>query len=635
MKISYKHLIENMNQSVGIKEISNALFQLGHEHEIDGEIFDIEFTPNRGDCLSIRGLLRDLNSFYDLNIDNEIYKNKINDLKIDFTNNLIDFCPKISFLHVEIDKIPDVYSSQVEDYFLDLNVKKNNFFTDISNYLSYETGQPTHCYKNSAIDGIKLDCIKSNQKFLTLLDKTIELDKNDIAFFDNNNNVINLAGIVGGKSTACNQSTKSVLIECAYFYPEKIIGKTIKHNINSEAAYKFERNCDSDSHDYVLRRFLKIIEDHSNILNAEIFTYNNLTKQNKEIPFDFEKIKRIIGIEIKCNDVKDYLKRLGFMINEASINIPNHRHDIENLNDISEEVARVIGYDNIKPKPIQIPKARSKIYNEELKIKNFLVDNGFYEVINDPFVSTGNDISIEVDNPLDSNRKYLRIDTKKSLLENLLFNERRQKDSIKLFEITDIYINNHEISKRVLGIIASGRVDRNYKDFSKKITDKYLKGLFEKRINANNHINIIDIPRAGLNSKLKNPIVFTEIEIDSEFSFDYSRKKSNNPNPCYKYIPVSEFPSSSRDLSFSISDYSNSEKLQNYLLNFENKLIKEIFIFDYFFNEKNKEIKVGFRLTFQDNKSTITETDVNNIMDVIIKDTLKLNGVSIPGLKHE
>ena len=323
------------------------------------------------------------------------------------------------------------------------------------------------------------------------------------------------------------------------------------------------------------------------------------------------------------------------MINEASINIPNHRHDIENLNDISEEVARVIGYDNIKPKPIQIPKARSKIYNEELKIKNFLVDNGFYEVINDPFVSTGNDISIEVDNPLDSNRKYLRIDTKKSLLENLLFNERRQKDSIKLFEITDIYINNHEISKRVLGIIASGRVDRNYKDFSKKITDKYLKGLFEKRINANNHINIIDIPRAGLNSKLKNPIVFTEIEIDSEFSFDYSRKESNNPNPCYKYIPVSEFPSSSRDLSFSISDYSNSEKLQNYLLNFENKLIKEIFIFDYFFNEKNKEIKVGFRLTFQDNKSTITETDVNNIMDVIIKNTLKLNGVSIPGLKHE
>ena len=141
----------------------------------------------------------------------------------------------------------------------------------------------------SQIDGIKLDCIKSNQKFLTLLDKTIELDKNDIAFFDNNNNVINLAGIVGGKSTACDQSTKSVLIECAYFCPEKIIGKTIKHNINSEAAYKFERNCDSDSHDYVLRRFLKIIEDHSNILNAEIFTYNNLTKQNKEIPFDFEK----------------------------------------------------------------------------------------------------------------------------------------------------------------------------------------------------------------------------------------------------------------------------------------------------------------------------------------------------------
>ena len=633
MKISYKHLIENIKESIDISEISNALFQLGHEHEIDGEIFDIEFTPNRGDCLSIRGLLRDLHSFYDLNINNEIYKNKINNLKIDFTNNLIDFCPKISFLKVEIDKIPDVYISQVEDYFLDLNIKKNNFFTDISNYLSYETGQPTHCYKNSAINGIKLDSIKSNQKFLTLLDKTIDLDKNDFVFFDNNNNIINLAGIVGGKSTACDKSTKSVLIECAYFCPEKIIGKTIKHNINSEAAYKFERNCDSDSHDYVLRRFLKIIEQHSNILNAEIFTYNNLTKSSKEIPFDFEKIKKIIGIEIKFDDVIDHLSRLGFVLNESSIYVPNHRHDIENLNDISEEVARVVGYDNIKPKPIQISKVRSKINNEELKIKSFLVDNGFYEVINDPFVSTGKETSINVDNPLDSNRKYLRIDSKKSLLENLLFNERRQKDSIKLFEITNIYLNHPKISKRVLGIIASGRVDRNYKDFSKKINDKYFKNLFEKRINKN--INVIDIPREGLNSKLKNPIVFTEIEIDSKFSFDYSKKESNKLNPYFKYRPVSEFPSSSRDLSFSISDYSNSEKLQNYLLNFENKLVKEIFIFDYFFNEKNKEIKIGFRFIFQDNDSTITETEVNDIMDVIIENTLKLNGVTIPGLKYE
>ena len=635
MKISYKHIIENIKQSVDIKEISNALFQLGHEHEVDGEIFDIEFTPNRGDCLSIRGLLRDLNTFYDLNIDNEIYKNKINNLKINFTNNLIDFCPKISFLQVEIDKIPDVYCSKVEDYFLDFNLKKNNFFTDISNYLSYETGQPTHCYKNSAIDGITLDSVKSNQKFKTLLDKTIELDKDDFAFFDNNNNVINLAGIMGGKNTACDQLTKSVLIECAYFCPEKIIGKTIKHNINSEAAYKFERNCDTDSHDYVLRRFLKIIEDHTNILNAEIFTYNNLTKRNKEIPFDFEKIKRIIGIEIKCDDVIDHLNRLGFIINEASITIPNHRHDIENLNDISEEVARVVGYDNIKPKPIQILKARSKINNEELKIKNFLVDNGFYEVINDPFVSTVKDISVEVDNPLDSNRKYLRTDLKKSLLENLLFNEKRQKDSIKLFEITNIYTSNPKIYKRVLGIIASGRVDKNYKDFSKKINDKYLKDLFEKKINAINHINLIDIPREGLNSKSKSPIFYTEIEIDSEFSFDYSKKESNNLNPFFKYRPVSEFPSSSRDLSFSLSNYSNSEKLQNYLLNFENKLIKEIFIFDYFFNEKNKEIKIGFRLTFQDKNSTITETEVNDIMDVIIENALKLNGVTIPGLKYE
>ena len=87
MKIAYEHLIENIENKPEINEISERLFQLGHEHEIEDDIFDIEFTPNRGDCLSIRGLLRDLNLFYNTEISNEVYKGKINKLDLDFVNN--------------------------------------------------------------------------------------------------------------------------------------------------------------------------------------------------------------------------------------------------------------------------------------------------------------------------------------------------------------------------------------------------------------------------------------------------------------------------------------------------------------------------------------------------------------------
>ncbi len=635
MKIPFSHIKQNFKNSVEINDLSEKLFQLGHEHEIYNEIFDFEFTPNRGDCLSLRGLLRDLNVFYDIDINKNISEIKFNDLKLNFINNVKDFCPKISFLKVEIDKVPDEYDEELESFFLDLDNKKNNFFTDVSNFISYETGQPTHCYKESTLkDKIILDSLKFDSKFETLIGKIINLKENDLVFFNKDNKIINVAGVMGGKNTACEKDTRSVIIECAYFNPEKIIGKTIKYGVNSDAAYKFERSTDPSSHDYVLRRFLKIIENHANILNVEHLSQNSLSNDERNtINFDQEKINKIIGADISIEKIEISLKKLGFTFNENLICVPRHRYDdIKSINDIAEEVARTYGYDNIEPQPFNIvTKKKPDSINLELNLRNFLINNGFYEVINDPFVLTKFNESIEVDNPLDSNKKYLRTCLKDSLLDNLLYNERRQKDSIKLFEISDIYVSDLEKNKRILGIIASGRVDKNYKDFTKKISKEYLNDIFESNVVCNRPIKFINLSRENINSKSKNPIFFCEIEINSitKINFEsYIQKSAIN----YFYKPISDFPSSSRDVSFSIKDFRKSEVVQDYIFNFKNELLKEIFIFDYFLNHKTKEIKIGFRFVFQDVNSTITETQVNNIMSVIIKDTTKLDGVCIPGL---
>ena len=159
------------------------------------------------------GLIRDLNSFYDVEINDNVYEKSITDLQLKFKNNLLDFCPKISFLKLEIDNIPDTYNEDIESYFSELDNNKNNFFTDISNYISYETGQPTHCYDSATIeDNFSLDTLNSNQKFETLIDKTIDLEKGEQVFLNSENDVINLAGIIGGKNTACDNLTKSVLL---------------------------------------------------------------------------------------------------------------------------------------------------------------------------------------------------------------------------------------------------------------------------------------------------------------------------------------------------------------------------------------------------------------------------------------
>ena len=636
MKIAYKHLIKKIKNPPTLEELSDKFFQLGHEHEIKNNIFDFELTPNRGDCLSIRGILRELNSFYEVKIDDEIYEKPINELNINFVNNLIDFCPKISFLKVKIEEIPKSYNKELESYFDELQIKKINFFTDISNYISYETGQPTHCYDNESLgDLIELSNLEIKTNFETLIDKTIELNEGEPVFLNKTKDVINLAGIMGSKNSACSSQTKSVLLECAYFNPEMILGKTLEYAINSDAAYKFERNTDPSIHEYVLRRFLKIVQEHTKIVSVEKFTQINEIPKKNIIEYNLSKINKILGIDINQKIFNDYLENLGFKVNKSEVFVPEHRHDIESLNDIAEEVARVYGYDNINPKVIKITsKNNPTLSKNEIKIKNLLTDNGFFEVINDPFVSICNDISLNIDNPIDSNKKYLRTNLKNSLLNNLTYNERRQKDSIKLFEVSDIYTLNSS-SKRVIGIIASGRVDKTYENFTRKIDVKYLNNIFEDHISNIHSLKFENISRESLNSRLKDPIFYTEFEIDLIEDVKYRTSDTTKDQINYKYVPISEFPCSLRDLSFSIEHYPNSDVIQDYILNFKEDLLKEVFIFDYFFNKKNKVIKIGFRFIFQDSTTTITEEQVNAIMDVIINHTTKLKGVKIPGLTND
>jgi phenylalanyl-tRNA synthetase beta chain len=634
MKIPYRHFKKCINSNININQLSESFFQLGHEHEIYDDIFDFEITPNRGDCISLNGMLRDLNLFYDVSKDKCIYEKEIESFDFQFVNDAKDSCTSISFLKIDIDELPKKYLGSLEEYFLDLEVKKINFFTDISNFISYETGQPTHCYDSSKINGpLRLKFLKESFEFETLLDKKINVGEGDLAFTNTDNEVINLAGIIGGKSSSCDTDTKSVIVECAYFDPEAIIGKSVKYDINSDAAYKFERNTDYQCHEYVIKRFLKIVEDHTTIKNVKLFQKTYKKRDEILIPFNFEKINKILGTNIEENDCLTFLNKLGFLITNNVIHVPSFRNDINSLNDISEEIARAVGYNNIKSKKINIDvKKETQINFNETKLKKLLINHGFYEVINNPFVGEGSNESVQVDNPLDSNKNYLRTNLKDSLTTNLLFNERRQKDIIKLFEVSDLYSSENKIGKKVIGIIASGRIDKNFKDFSKKIDKKYLEKVL--RNIKSNDIKIEEISRQSLNSKSKDIITYTEIEIDKiidvQSTYDDLTIKGIRD---IKYEPISEFPSSNRDLSFSIKDFSECKKLEELLINFENKLLKDVFVFDYYRNENVGEIKIGFRFIFQSRDSTITDDEVNKVMNLVISDALKIKTVSIPGLK--
>ena len=148
------------------------------------------------------------------------------------------------------------YHGELKDYFDDLDVNKNNFFTDISNYISYETGQPTHCYDAQKINN-SFSLVQNNNEhvFETVIDKKINLKGKNLVFVNNDSTVINLAGVMGGANTACTKDTRSVIIECATFNPEYIIGQSIKYDIKSDAAHKYERGVDPLSREMCLEGF--------------------------------------------------------------------------------------------------------------------------------------------------------------------------------------------------------------------------------------------------------------------------------------------------------------------------------------------------------------------------------------------
>ena len=666
MKIAFKHILDQLEENPSIEEFSKVLFQLGHEHDIHGDIFDMEITPNRGDCLSLDGILRDVQFFYKVKWNREIYVGEIEKFDFNFDNKSKKFCPKITFVRINVDKNVSDYKGDLKNYFNDLKIDKKNFFTDISNYLMYETGQPTHCYDENKITGkISLKEINEDLYFKTLLTTSDGLDYKKIKLSDKNqvfimnNEVINLAGIVGGANTACSNTkdTTSILLECAYFSPDQIMGKSVKYDINSDAAHKFERGVDHSSHDRVVRRFIQIVKDHVQINDLKIFSENSYKENLHSIPLNVNKINKIIGVDISKEEYLKYLDSLSFISKEKSILVPSFRNDVKTQNDLAEEAARLIGYDNIPSKKIKI-NSKKKVFNIlEEKVKSFLVDHGFYEVINSPFVdSVHNEKNIHlkvgdsdhnvkkmvVDNPLDSNKKYLRNNILHSLINNMTYNENRQKDSIKLFEISEIYTKNNESNgkdkikvKKKLSILASGRVGKNYRDFSKKINVKYIKDIFKNAF-PDSEFNFQETLRKNLNlskSKLKNDIVHLEINLDefpSEIA-DYKQKLINT-NSFVTYIPVSEYPSSTRDISYLIKEPLKINELQEIIFNYNSKILKEVFIFDFYTNQQSNEVKVGFRFIFQSSERTLTDTDIDNEIEALIFKSLKIGSIEIPGL---
>lgn len=621
------------------------------------KILEIGLTPNRCDAMSHYGVARDLkafldhkaiksnlslpsiNSFSPVNIDKEINVN-VEDS---------DKCPFYSGLVIKNIKV-DSSSQEIQNKLKSIGLKPINSIVDITNYVMHEIGQPLHAFDLDKIENITVKSLKSGTKFKTLDKNEIKLNNEDLMICSNSEPLC-LAGIYGGINSGVSESTNSLFLESAIFNSVAIRKSSKRHQLFTDASYRYERGVDPNKVIYALKRAALLIKEINPECHiSEIIVEDNLKKEVKDIYLRYDRIEKISGQIIDKEIVIQILTSLDFEIkghSDDGINLiaPDYRHDVYREIDVIEEILRVFGFDNIDIDDKISMSIPNNSYNKNFKIEsiisNQLVGIGFNEIINNSICSPStnekfNEDSVELLNPQGIELSNLRQSLIPNLLETVNHNINRQNNDLKLFEIGNVYsvINNDfNEMKRILISVVGSVFKENWMLKYQENNFFYLKGVIEKLLAIINIENIKyevtdDELYAYKLNILKGKLIIGSIgEIKSNYANDFSIDQKVNVCSLYldllrpssekvTYQEISKFPSSRRDISMILDEKVSFEDIKNLAYKEENKILKEINLFDEYKDKKIGKGKKSFAIsfTFNDSKKTLTDQVIDKIM---------------------
>ena len=438
-------------EELGLSDSSEGIIELDENYKIGDNysqyindediIIEVAITPNRVDCAGVYGIARDLFAA-DFG---KLKKKKITKIESKFkteiklVNKLKDSdCPNFS-----IRLIKNVENKNSSAYlikrFEKTGLKVISSLVDVTNFITIDFCRPLHVFDYDKIQGnLTIRHSKKGESFIGLDDENYELDEGMVVICDDSG-VISLAGILGGKTTACDDKTKNVLIESAYFLPASIIKSGRKLNIQSDARYRFERGIDPDSVvdgiEYASHMILKSCGGEP----GSVITDSKKINEKKTIKIEKAFFKRVLGIEISDKFIHDKLKKIGCDFNgndNLAVIPPSWRSDIKIKEDLVEEIARLYGLEKIPsiPLDLQINSNKKKISNIQAlrnKIKKLLVSRNIFEIITWSFTDEKTlklfeekEKFLKITNPISSELSCLR----SNLLPNILSAIKKKKN---------------------------------------------------------------------------------------------------------------------------------------------------------------------------------------------------------------
>ena len=477
-------------------------------------ILEIGLTPNRSDAMSHYGVARDLKAFYDFkSIKSKIVLPSVNSfesVKLDenFKINIEDTvkCPFYSGLIIKNIKVGHS-SKELQNKLKSIGLKPINNVVDTTNFVMHEIGQPLHAFDLDKIENISVKSLKSGTKFKTLDENIIELDKEDLMICSSNKPLC-LGGVYGGYESGVSDSTTNLFLESAIFDPVTIRKSSKRHQLFTDASYRYERGVDPEKVLYALKRAAILIkENNPKSSSSDIIVEDNLKLETKDIYLRYNKIDSVTGQKIDKDVITQILSSLDFEIKnhtEEGLNIvaPNYRCDVYREIDVIEEILRVYGFNNIPVNSkisMSMPEiGKNKINKIESIISNNLIGIGFNEIINNSICSPGTNEKfkkepVKLINPQGIELSNLRNSLIPNALESIKHNYNRQNRSLKLFEIGNIYFLEDEnyIENKRLNIAVTGEIFKeNWISKYSKNNFYYLKGVAENLLRQLNLSNI-------------------------------------------------------------------------------------------------------------------------------------------------
>ena len=669
------------DESNGIIELKNKENEIGKSYfsSKSEKAIDISVTPNRADCLGIRGIARDLSSTGIgklIPLKKRKFKQTIkNSIKISIKNDPKQGCLVFGSCYIKniTNKESPVW---LQNKLLAIGQKPISAVVDITNYVMFDLNRPLHAYDADKIDKeIIVRDSKEGEEFDGLDNKKYKLNKGMCVIADKSS-VLGLGGIIGGTKTSTEIETKNILLESAYFIPSSIRKTARNLSINTDAKYRFERGIDPHSVVEGLEIATELITRICGGQASKFVVSGKYSQKNKTIKLQIDKFESVIGISITANDAIKILSSLEFKCKKSKkeliVEVPSWRPDISQDIDLIEELIRIKGFNSIK-----LVEPEKKRYQETLNYKQklfhlsqrSLASKGYLETVTWSFTDSKIDKhfskgekEIPILNPISSDLDVLR----RSILSNLAIylkkNQDRGYEDISLFEIGPTFFGKNPGEQQiVVGGLKSGKVgrkswiekDRDLDVFDiKSDTVKTLVelGISDQDLFVSDNTKYCFHPGRSGSINLKSekgphlayfgeihPAIIKKLDFKETNIYGFEIFLKNLPEPnkklrqTKKSFKASDFQKSERDFAFVIDKIFKVGLLENIIKDIDDSIIQNVTTFDIYEGENIPKDKksVAINVTLQAEDKTLSEKDIDQISKKIVQIVKEKTGAII------